>query len=438
MNHFLIYNMSNMVCAITMGYFGSAVLERRANKLVHAFVTYFILGFAIPFPTNFMPDWATMLVGVPLFIAYYLVMFKGKLKNKLVAFVIAFVLQNLAAMLPFHLVASFAIENEWVNAIVYEILFLSLALALLYIAAKVWDSISLVLSSPKFMTFFLLPISQLAMTLLVTYFTSHNPGSGFDISLEIATNRIATISFTVILIMSLFADGMFLSGFAKMATSIKEREQLEALKAENKLTYNYIKNMETDIESMNRYRHDMLNLMTTLRLTLESGREDGRQEALALLEQITQKVNGLKGRQYSPCVIVNCVLSYEEELMKRENITCDFGADIPETLGVGELELCRLMMNILDNARESCMKIENESKRLVCFNMRVADGYLYLVSRNSKPEGETNFETDKADKEKHGYGTKIIREIVESGGGELVMDDEGDTMNITAAMKWEK
>lgn len=437
MNHFIVYNISNMVCALTFGYFGSAVLGRRTGKLLFYFVTVVIVGFAIPFPTNYMPEWSTVLVAIPMMIAYFFLMFKGSVKNKILALILSFVLQNLSAMIPFYIVPLLGIENEVVASLIYECMFFSLCMALFYLTAKIWDSISLVMSSPKFMTFFLLPLSQFAMTFLVVYFISHNPTSGVELSLQIATDRIAIILFIAVMIMSLAADGMFLSGFAKMATGIREREQLDALKTENELTYGYIKKMESDIDGMNRYRHDMLNLMTTLRLTLECEGDSGKREALELLGQLTQKINGLKGSQFCPCMIVNCVLSYEEALMKAENITCDFAAEVPETLFVNELDLCRLMLNVLDNARESCCRCE-EGQRFVYFNMRVADGYLYVVCRNTKQEGQVTFETTKKDRKNHGHGMDIIREIVDSSEGELLIDDRGDKLEMTAVLAWKE
>ena len=58
------------------------------------------------------------------------------------------------------------------------------------------------------------------------------------------------------------------------------------------------------------------------------------------------------------------------------------------------------------------------------------DPYLLIAVENSKPETEhpdtADMKTSKADKENHGYGMAIIRDIVQRYNGEIHMQDEHD------------
>ena len=438
-NDWISYNGGNVVNALLMGYFASKVFGRKTGRLLYSIVTILIMGVALPMlSTRFLPSAISLVVAFASFIAYYILMFKGSIKSKLIAFIVAYTILTVVSMLTFYIVGLMSIEISVVNSLINLLLLGCICTSTFYIVSKIWDSLELVRSNPRSMMFLFLPISQFAMAFLIMYILSHNPVSGLDLTKELLVNRVFGAAFVVVMTASLIADAAFLNGFRLTAMDIKERERLIRLQNENELTLNYIQSMKSDVDEMHRYRHDMLNIMTALKLALGEDSENGRSTAVRLIDELTDKISGLKAAQYSKCVIVNCVLSFEEELMRREGIKCELRADVPNEPCVNELDLCRIMINILDNARESCCRIAEAEERLIRFNMRVDDGVLYIACANSKPDGGIPSETSKSDEKNHGYGVKILRELTENNGGAFVLEEEDGMAKVIAMMKTER
>lgn len=75
---------------------------------------------------------------------------------------------------------------------------------------------------------------------------------------------------------------------------------------------------------------------------------------------------------------------------------------------------------------------EKTDEKKMFLTMEIQQGFLKIVLRNSKLENEaplkTQFETTKKDKKKHGIGSRIIREIVNSHDGRIRYTDRGTEM----------
>ena len=86
---------------------------------------------------------------------------------------------------------------------------------------------------------------------------------------------------------------------------------------------------------------------------------------------------------------------------------------------------------MIDNAIEACMKVVS-GKRFVDVEIKYQDGKLLIIIRNSKT-AETNpdFITTKGDKRKHGRGIRSVRRVAEQYGGNLLLEDEGDTFKAS-------
>lgn len=104
-------------------------------------------------------------------------------------------------------------------------------------------------------------------------------------------------------------------------------------------------------------------------------------------------------------------------------------------------EIIRLLTNLLDNAIEAAERCEQEPFVSVCIRVQEPDGFhdsrvkgmnnrVNIEVCNSKNPDENPLVNDmatlKADKEQHGYGMKIIREIVERQEGHVKIEDRGD------------
>ena len=427
-------NISNIAIGVIFCWFADNLLKCRSRILAYP-LAVLVLGIAGPELCSHIPTQFSFVISHITFYLFLQFLFKAKTKERILAYCLCFIAVS-AANTSVPLIFGVVDAELLLNSPVYILLFVLLTIALLFLIIRTWKSISFVISNVRFMTFFLLPISQFATVFLMVFYTSKNAVSEAQFYSQALYDRGFSISFFSVLVVSLFADGFFIQAFARMATDIKERERLQSLELESRMTYDYIKSMESDVTEMRQYRHDFINLLTTVQLAIESDSEKGKKDALNMVRQMTQEIHDLSGGRYCGNNLVNCILTHEQSRMEKEGIACDFRAELGEELHVSELDLCRLLTNLLDNAAESCCRVEDRSERRVYSNMRVDDGFLYITVRNTCPKGEFSSETDKADKENHGLGLGIMREIVGRYEGDLIISAEDSTVTATATLAW--
>jgi len=363
------------------------------------------------------------------FWAYTAVCFKGRIREKIIIYCLGYTMINASQVIATNLMNAFHIsipENlEWLLAISAAMTF-----AMMYMVSRIWQSISLVLNQKRFLSFFLMPLCQFAIVFLLVYLTTKSS----DVSILMqAEYRWIVLAVGLVFLISLVVDGMVIENIARMADGIRAQEQLKTLELEHRMTYDYIKAMEKDITEMRRYRHDFLNMLTTVQLTIENG-SGNSEDALALVRQMTNEIGSVTGKHYCECNIINCILAFEEEKLTGQGIKCDFRAEVPENLNVNELDLCRVMTNIFDNAGEACLR-EPEGKRSVAANVCITEGYLYVTVRNTHSGDGVTAETSKKDKKAHGQGMAILQEITNRNSGDLLVSNEPDAVTVTATFR---
>lgn len=98
-------------------------------------------------------------------------------------------------------------------------------------------------------------------------------------------------------------------------------------------------------------------------------------------------------------------------------------------------DLYCLFGNILDNALESVIKIQEKEKRVINLSVKAVNNMLFIQSDNYYT-GDLQFkegllQTTKEDAEWHGFGLKSIKMIVQKYGGELSMHTENGIFHLS-------
>ena len=97
---------------------------------------------------------------------------------------------------------------------------------------------------------------------------------------------------------------------------------------------------------------------------------------------------------------------------------------IDEKTGIDDFELCRIFINLLDNATNALTDYTGDKRKIIHIACKETDGYLYIRCQNSYSEKEEAIKS-KEKNSGHGYGLQIIEEIANKHGGELVTKAEG-------------
>ena len=129
---------------------------------------------------------------------------------------------------------------------------------------------------------------------------------------------------------------------------------------------------------------------------------------------------------YSANPVVNAILKVKSVKAKEKEIPMQVTTLLPQRVYVDIGDMGVLYGNLLDNAIEAAMAVEQE-KRYVHVESKFQEGRLLLSIKNSKPSGTSSCQqTSKKDKIKHGRGIRSVRKVAEKYGGELMLKDQGE------------
>lgn len=111
------------------------------------------------------------------------------------------------------------------------------------------------------------------------------------------------------------------------------------------------------------------------------------------------------------------------------NLTCM--ADCKKLNYIREGDLYALFGNILDNAMDAVMNLDDAEKRCISINAREVKNYVSISVKNYFSGKITISEnglpvTTKEDKQYHGFGMLSIKTVVEKYGGTVSADSDGD------------
>lgn len=122
--------------------------------------------------------------------------------------------------------------------------------------------------------------------------------------------------------------------------------------------------------------------------------------------------------------VLDIILTEKSLICNEKEITLTCMAECKELDFISDGELYAFFGNILDNAIEAVMRVENPENRCISLNVHKAGGFISAMAENYYAD-EIRFNAEgfpvtvKADKDNHGFGIKSIKAIVTKYGGDL-------------------
>ena len=103
----------------------------------------------------------------------------------------------------------------------------------------------------------------------------------------------------------------------------------------------------------------------------------------------------------------------------------DISASYSKNNTIRNVDICTILVNLLDNAIEACEKIDNSEDRYIKLSISSLGGMVVIKVENSCSQfvfddGQiVELKTTKNDSKSHGYGLKIVKAIANKYNGEL-------------------
>ena len=197
---------------------------------------------------------------------------------------------------------------------------------------------------------------------------------------------------------------------------------------QNDLISRQVDEVENMYRQMRGWRHDFRNHIQTMLILMENGENQRLKEYLeGLNADLTEVDQVLKTGNVMADAILNSKLS----LARAKGIAVNAKAKVPDRMRISDVNLCAMLGNLLDNAIEACLRIEEPEKRFIRVYIGIMKQQLYISVTNSmgkRPEKTGGrFLSSKSGRDemaRFGFGLMRIDVIAEQNGGYVNRQNE--------------
>lgn len=243
-------------------------------------------------------------------------------------------------------------------------------------------------------------------------------------SFEITSKRSRTyvvIAFTGIILVNAVVYYLVVD-LGKKNAAVRENE---ILKLQREYNRQYIANANTEYDLIKKLRHDFKDSYSVIYVLLSEGKVE---KAISHIQNNIDILSHMEIFVRTDNDIVNAVVNAQLSTARSFGIdaTC---LSVMDFDGIDDLDLCRLLSNMLENAVTACVNCKKD-KRQIYLKISYEDcNYIFSLKNTvgtSVIANNKELRSTKNAGEEHGYGTKIIRDITEKYNGRCDFYEEDD------------
>lgn len=207
--------------------------------------------------------------------------------------------------------------------------------------------------------------------------------------------------------------------------SMESKRNVEILAMEHKEQMNeeMLQTFRDNLDSMHMIRHEIKNHLAYIRVLV------AREEYDKLFDY-TNAVLGETEELFSTIAsgndVVDAAINHAIQKGKKQGIAFDTLIFVPESLPFEETDFCSIISNLTENAVEGAIASGKDNPTIVV-NIWPRQDYLFIritnpVSESVSKKRLLSLKTTKVETSLHGYGTKIVRKLVEKYQGSIMFD----------------
>lgn len=181
--------------------------------------------------------------------------------------------------------------------------------------------------------------------------------------------------------------------------------------------------------------HDMKNHMSALHDLIIDGQNHA---ALDYVQQIYGELARGQSRVWTNHPILDLILNRKLQDAHKGSIRVELECDDMSGLILQPADVCALFSNILDNAIESNLRQDAPSSRWLYFSCK-RQKRMAVIVLNNPAKIEINQkngipETEKTDKQNHGYGMYSVKKVLDHYGGRMNFRTEDGCFKLTIGL----
>lgn len=364
-------------------------------------------------------------------IIYTLTLFKDKLSKRILTFTIlsvaSFVAENMVSIVYYNIIGLNGNEVLSLDAIgrfqfgIFQTMFYVICFTVAYMIIKRSE----IKQNLKVAVLFCVMILSLCFILALVILNNVKNDNTFSQIIFLLTIVLSTITFVVLyFIMKKLNEQQIIKEKLALSESFKNTE------------YQYYENIKSKSEELRKIRHDFRNQLAVVNALITKNTEQSINEAYELIKELDNKLIATKSPVYTQNLIVNTILGIKSDTITENHTKTKIAIDLPDKISTVEnIDLNCLFINLIDNAIEAVLRIDDEKKRMIEIKATIKNDYLIVKVKNTynnelRFDDNRKLKTSKADNKNHGIGTILIDNIAKKYNG--LYDTEYDISNFTS------
>lgn len=185
--------------------------------------------------------------------------------------------------------------------------------------------------------------------------------------------------------------------------------------------YNEVENI---YKQMRGWKHDYHNHIQVMKAYLEL---EKYKEMDIYLDDLARDLTTIDTVLKTGNIMVDAILNSKLSLAKSQEININAKATVPKDLNIADIDLCVVIGNLMDNAMEATIKLENPEDRFIRVYIREMKNQLYISVTNSVGGKVKKFNLEYISTKlgiNHGFGLKRVDSIVRKYNGFINRQNE--------------
>jgi len=192
---------------------------------------------------------------------------------------------------------------------------------------------------------------------------------------------------------------------------------------QNDLILKHYDEVQNIYRQMRGWRHDYHNHIQAMKAHIALGQSE---ELDNYLNKLDTELTSVDSIIKSGNIMLDAILNSKLSLATTKKITINAKATAPKTIIINDIDLCVIVGNMMDNAIEACMMIENEENRFIRVYIGIFKEQFYISISNStgaiiKKHGGRYLTTKKGS---HGFGLMRVDRVVKKYEGYVNRQNE--------------
>lgn len=230
---------------------------------------------------------------------------------------------------------------------------------------------------------------------------------------------------------SLYKESMELKvGRELAAIQLKAREEQASLQQE------YVRLTRQQL-------HESRHRLTLIRHYLDTGEHKKLSD---YVDDLAAEMGGGDSREYTGNRLIDALLTSWLKTADRLGIYVELDPDaLPGRLSFSDDDMTVCILNLLDNALESCMRVSEPEERWISLRIALDGDWMEIACSNAAESREGDawrgeaspnpYRSSKNDKQAHGFGLAGIRSVVQKYDGSMAFERMEDSCHVVLKLK---